>query len=149
MASSTSSPSFIPCALRNLMPFSGAGLCEAEMTTPASAPSLRVRNPMPGVGRMPKSITSAPLASKPSVRAACKTGPDARVSLPTTKTGAERLFPPKTRAAAAPSERTKASVIGSLPANPRMPSVPKYLGLAIGSIPIENDLRECQIRDDR
>ena len=47
------------------MPLSWNGLWEAEMTTPASARSVRVRNAIPGVGSGPTSSTSTPIEQMP------------------------------------------------------------------------------------
>src|SRR5207248_2731822 len=49
MESSISSDSLYPSLPNTLIPLSIQGLCEAEMTTPASKPSSRVRKAMPGV----------------------------------------------------------------------------------------------------
>ena len=43
------------------MPLSWYGLCEAQITTPASARIDEVMKAMPGVGSGPHSITSAPI----------------------------------------------------------------------------------------
>ncbi len=43
ISASTSSPSLAPALEKNLMPLSAKGLCEAEMTMPASARKVRVR----------------------------------------------------------------------------------------------------------
>ena len=65
ISSSSSSGSLKPAWLKNLMPLSGNGLCEAEMTTPASARSVRVRKAIPGVGMGPTSSTSTPIEQMP------------------------------------------------------------------------------------
>ncbi len=52
---------------KNLMPLSWNGLCDAEITTPASARSERVRKAMPGVGSGPTSSTSTPIEQMPDV----------------------------------------------------------------------------------
>jgi len=70
IASSTASASFSPCAEKNLMPLSSCGLCEAEITMPASARSERVRNATAGVGIGPSSLTSQPAATRPASSAA-------------------------------------------------------------------------------
>ena len=51
----------------------------------------------PGVGSTPRSTTSAPSEARPAEKAACRSGPERRVSRPTTKVRAGR-----TRAAARP-----------------------------------------------
>ena len=53
-------------ARKNLMPLSGMGLCDAEITAPISTLSTEVRNATPGVGMMPASITSKPPADMPA-----------------------------------------------------------------------------------
>ena len=65
ISSSTSSGSLKPSLEKNLMPLSWNGLCEAEITAPASARRLRVRNAMPGVGIGPTSSTSTPIEQMP------------------------------------------------------------------------------------
>ena len=55
MASSTASSSLSPPAAKILMPLSGMALCDAEMTTPRSAPKSAVRNATAGVGSTPSS----------------------------------------------------------------------------------------------
>ena len=47
------------------MPLSWKGLCEADITTPASARMLRVRNAIAGVGSGPTSQTSTPIEQIP------------------------------------------------------------------------------------
>ena len=64
--SSTSSGSLKPSRPKNLIPLSGYGLWEAEMTTPASARIEWVRNAIPGVGIGPTSRTSPPIAQIPA-----------------------------------------------------------------------------------
>jgi len=76
ISSSRSSCSFMPPGLKNLIPFSSTGLCDAEITTPASAFNFLVIKATPGVVMIPKSITVAPLASMPAVRALCSICPD-------------------------------------------------------------------------
>jgi hypothetical protein len=66
MANSTASASFSPCAEKNFMPLSSCGLCEAEMTMPASARSERVRCATAGVGIGPSRRTSTPAATRPA-----------------------------------------------------------------------------------
>ena len=72
----------------------------------------------PGVGRTPRSTTSAPSLAIPADKAAWSNGPDRRVSRPTRKHSAGRA-----RAAARPSAMTNSAPNSAL-ATPRMPSVP-------------------------
>ena len=51
------------------MPLSWYGLWDAEITTPASARMLRVRNATAGVGSGPTSRTSAPMEQIPDASA--------------------------------------------------------------------------------
>src|SRR3954465_8609252 len=108
------------------MPLSSNGLCEAEITTPASHRIDAVMNAMPGVGSGPVSQTSAPIATMPDASADSNMYPDSRVSLPI----AIRVGRPgwRNRAAIAmPSRVTVALVIGSRFATPRIPSVPNSM----------------------
>ena len=50
MSSSLLSGSLKPPRAKNLMPLSGMGLCDAEITAPISTLSTEVRNATPGVG---------------------------------------------------------------------------------------------------
>ena len=58
-----------PSAAKILMPLSWNGLCDALITTPASARIDQVMNAMPGVGSGPTSITSAPAETMPACSA--------------------------------------------------------------------------------
>ncbi len=69
ISASSASGSFKPSPEKNLIPLSSKELCDAEMTTPASARRLRVMKAMPGVGRGPTRITSTPMEVMPAVRA--------------------------------------------------------------------------------
>ena len=51
------------------MPLSWYGLCEAEITTPASARIDEVMYAIPGVGSGPTSITSTPIEQMPAASA--------------------------------------------------------------------------------
>ena len=55
--SSTASGNFIPACENNFTPLSGNGLCEAEMTTPASKSFCRTRQATPGVVITPAKAT--------------------------------------------------------------------------------------------
>ena len=69
ISASTWSGSLKPSPAKILMPLSWNGLCEAEMTTPASARIEVVIKEMPGVGIGPTSITSAPIEQMPAASA--------------------------------------------------------------------------------
>src|SRR5690606_29743458 len=73
----------------------------------------------------PSSVTSTAREVSPAVRAATSIGPERRVSIPTSTCG--RGLPPclSNSAVATPSSRAKVAVMGSCPATPRTPSVPK------------------------
>ena len=66
MSASISSGSLKPSAAKILMPLSWYGLCDALITTPASARIDEVMNAIPGVGSGPTSITSAPADTIPA-----------------------------------------------------------------------------------
>src|ERR1051326_2351172 len=104
------------------MPLSGAGLCEAETTAPASAWSAWVRYAAAGVGRMPPSTTSQPADRRPAERAAWRRSPERRVSRTITTDG-WRCCERKVVAAARPRARAISGVRSRL-ATPRTPSVP-------------------------
>ena len=81
MRSSTSSGSLVPPYEKNLMPLSGAGLCDAEIITPKSALMESMRNAAAGVGMTPASSTSTPELARPAETAAVRNSPlDARVA---------------------------------------------------------------------
>ena len=117
-SSSTASGSLKPCASKNLMPLYSGGLCEAEMTTPASQASSRVSSATPGVGMMPASSAVPPMLMTPAASADSSMSPDRRVSLPT------RMDLPILMTAAWP-RRNAISHVSSVFATPRTPSVPK------------------------
>src|SRR5215210_7277700 len=71
----------------------------------------------PGVGRTPRSTTSAPPLAAPAHRAQASISPESRVSRPT------RILPPKAPEAASPRRRAS-SGRRPLLATPRTPSVP-------------------------
>src|SRR5258706_8445101 len=127
---STSSDSFRPPAANSLMPLSEYGLCDAD-TIAAGTSRIAEQNATAGVGTTPRSIAPAPAYASPYMSAACSSGPDARVSRPTMNGPS-----PRTRAAARPSI-SAISVVSSVRATPRMPSVPNDSvtgtpGLALG-----------------
>src|SRR5664279_4690174 len=152
MASSTASSSFSPPAAKILMPLSGIALCEAEITTPRSAPRSSVRNATAGVGSTPSSRTSAPAEARPAATAASSISPLARGSRPTTASGCPdgsgpataTLDPPGTSTlaggpSAATGRRSTSTFAGAVArlnarcgvrsalARPRTPSVPNSL----------------------
>ena len=106
------------------MPLSSYGLCDAEITTPASALRLRVRNAIPGVGTGPTSSTSMPMEQSPEVSALSIMYPESLVSLPITMR-CLRAESRNTCAAALPMRIAISEVMGSWFATPLTPSVPK------------------------
>ena len=103
---------------------SSIGLCDADITTPHSAPYFLVKYATPGVGITPTVITSQPTDINPAINAASSISPDCLVSLPTTTftlySLLARTYPP-----ALPNLYAK-SQVSSLLATPLTPSVPKY-----------------------
>ena len=80
MAASTASSSFCPPRAKNLIPLSGMGLWDAEMTTPRSASTALTRYATAGVGTTPASSTSTPALARPAATAAERNSPgDPRV----------------------------------------------------------------------
>src|SRR5690606_30469461 len=131
ISSSTASGSLKPPRAKNLMPLSGAGLCDAESMTPRSAPSAEVRYATAGVGSTPSRRTSTPDDARPATTAASRNSPEARESRPTTATGRPRRPEPALNSPASPSTLAAAtarsmasSAVRSRPATPRTPSVP-------------------------
>src|SRR5699024_7154384 len=112
---------------KNLIPLSGAGVWEAEIITPRSAPVDRTRWASPGVGRTSASSTSTPAEARPALTAAERKSPEGRVSRATMARG---RVPPKAPSVpstwAAPTDSSTASSAVMSPfARPRTPSVPK------------------------
>ena len=72
---------------------------------PASAPSSTVTQATPGVGRVPRSSTSAPAVHSPAMREPFSRSPEMRVSLPMVTRGFSPAFLPlaSTSAAASPT----------------------------------------------
>ena len=66
---SVSSGSLKPSRQKNLMPLSWYGLCEAEITAPASQRIDVVRFATAGVGKGPTSSTSTPMDMMPDASA--------------------------------------------------------------------------------
>ena len=114
---STSSVSLRPPGRKNLMPLSGNGLCDAEITAPHTSSQAEALATA-GVGATPRRSTSTPSEASPAASAASSIGPDRLVSRPITNLG-----PPSTRAAARPSAVTSSGVSSAF-ASPRTPSVP-------------------------
>src|SRR3954468_10715866 len=117
ICSSCSSVSFWPSRSKILTPLYSGGLCEAEMTTPAS----RASSATAGVGSTPPSTAFPPAATTPRTNASSSSGPEPRVSRPM-KTRPR----PHQRVTALPSCSTSSGVSVS-PTTPRTPSVPKYV----------------------
>ncbi len=69
------------------MPLSGAGLCDAEIMTPKSAPMSPTRKAAAGVGMTPASSTSMPELASPADTAAVRNSPDTRGSRATIAVG--------------------------------------------------------------
>ena len=67
ISASTASSSLNPSRANSLMPLSWNGLCDALMTTPASARIDEVMKAMPGVDSGPVVHTSAPIEQIPAV----------------------------------------------------------------------------------
>ncbi len=65
---SSSSPSLKPSPPKSLMPLSGNGLCEAEMTAPRLAPCSRTSQAMPGVGSTPARSARPPADAMPGAQ---------------------------------------------------------------------------------
>ena len=142
MSSSFWSGSLKPPRAKNLMPLSGIGLCEAEITAPISTLSTLVRKATPGVGMIPASITSNPPALMPAARACERKSPETRVSRPISARCRFVSRPPSspsTRTAASPKSKANWAVRSRL-ASPRTPSVPNIRGIyilySISRIPI-------------
>ena len=87
ICASVSSVNLNPSEPKNLMPLSCAGLCDAEIITPATAPCMRVKYATPGVGMTPSCITSIPTESNPAIKACSNNWPEIRVSRPTNTRG--------------------------------------------------------------
>ena len=80
---SISSLSLYPEPLKYLIPLCSKGLCDADIITPASKPSLLTRWAIAGVGITPARTASAPTLHIPATKADSKIPPDILVSLPT------------------------------------------------------------------
>ena len=143
ISSSLVSGSLKPPRAKNLMPLSGIGLWDAEITAPISTLSTDVRYATPGVGMMPASITSKPPADMPADNAAARKSPETRVSRPTSArrrlSNSLRSSSPSTRTAASPKSSASCAV-KSLFANPRTPSVPNIRGMSLKSSLSANDI---------
>ena len=87
ISSSSASFSLKPLSENILMPLCSNGLCDAEITTPASAWSITVRYATPGVGITPSVVTSQPQAVRPAMSAHSSISDEIRVSLPMTTIG--------------------------------------------------------------
>ena len=81
-------------AANSLMPLSANGLCDAEITAPAT-PSAAASHATAGVGTTPSSATSTPSAASPATSAASSSGPERRVSRPTTNARRRRAPGPR------------------------------------------------------
>jgi len=121
----------VPLGWRNLMPLYGAGLCDAVMTTPPSAPRCEVISATPGVVAMSRSIALTPQASSPAVTALRTMGPLVRPSRPMTTVFPAPSMVPK----AAPKSHATAGV-SVVPIVPRTPETPTIsLSVLTASLP--------------
>src|SRR5581483_1563009 len=147
---STRSVNFSPRPENTLMPLSPYGLCDAEMTTPASNACVRVRYATAGVGTTPALVTTAPSPDAPCASSASIHVPDSRVSRPTRKRSAGRAAggcgpAASARTSAAPSRRTVGGSSGYCPATPRTPSVPNNFGIVSLLATADAHLHGCGI----
>src|SRR5262249_49042705 len=95
IASSAASSSFCPELEKIFIPLSSYELCEAEMTTPASASSARVKKATPGVVITPAERAPACAAPPPPARTRPASPPLPPPGLPPPKHNPEtRLNPP-------------------------------------------------------
>ena len=100
MFASSSSLSLKPREENILIPLCSKGLCDAEITMPASACSRTVKYATAGVGITPSFTASQPLAVRPARSAASSISEEMRVSLPMTTFGRFPSKLPKLMAAA-------------------------------------------------
>src|ERR1700756_3992181 len=108
------------------MPLSSHGLCEAEITTPASKPCAPARNATAGVGTTPALSTHAPVQRKPAAIVAAIHGLDSRVSRPRMTLGSP-VFLRREWPSASPVAKIVVGSKGGSPATARIPSVPNNL----------------------
>ena len=114
ISASSSSESLRPSWLKSLMPLSAKGLCEAETTTPASAPRLTHQaRPGPGVGITPAICTRPPPLVMPATSAASSMGPrEPRVAADHEQRGSGRgAEPAPWRPRGRPARRAPASAV--------------------------------------
>ena len=122
--SSWESGSLNPSPEKILMPLSVHGLCEAEITTPASNFRERARYATPGVVITPALCTSTLREARPRATRSAIQRLDSRVSWPI-RTRGWGLVRPRSWPRARPMRNVLSGVRGNSPATPRMPSVPK------------------------
>ena len=105
---SSVSVNFSPLPEKTLMPLSSNGLCDAEITRPASKPIARVTYAIAGVGMTPAVVISAPAECTPRASSRSIQSPDSRVSRPTRNFNARAgaSGPAMARTRAAPSLAT-------------------------------------------
>src|SRR6188472_4445871 len=115
ICSSCSSTS-LPPSWKSFTPLYSGGLCDAEMTTPRPC----ARRATAGVGSTPPRTAVPPAEATPTATASSSSGPDARVSRPTS------TCPPPAQSVAAFATRSTRSGVSSSPTTPLTPSVPKY-----------------------
>ena len=111
-----------PQQAEQLDPVVGEGVVRGRDDGAGRLAGLAPRRPRPGWAARRGRSTSAPSAARPAEKAAWRSGPERRVSRPTTNVGAGR-----TRAAARPRASASSGVSSSF-ATPRTPSVPKRVG---------------------
>ena len=123
IANSRASGTLNPSPEKTLTPLSVHGLCDAEMTTPASNFRERARYATPGVVITPALCTSTPQEFNPHATRSAIQRLDSRVSWPmmTRGLGFSRS---KSCPSALPIQNVLSWVSGNSPATPRIPSVP-------------------------
>ena len=115
--SSSASSSLNPSRPKSLMPLSGNGLCDAEMTAPRSAWPSRTSVAIPGVGSTPTRTAIPPADATPAASASSSMKPERRVSRPIS-----------TRGWAGASSRRVRARTGQRPARGRVRARPRAPG---------------------
>src|ERR1019366_6252826 len=118
------SGSLQPSPEKILIPLSVHGLCEAEITTPASNPCERARNATPGVVITPALRVSTPTDVSPCRKRSAIHRLETRVSCPIT-TPALAFTRTRSCPGRRPIQKTRSRVSENSPGTPRIPSVPK------------------------
>src|SRR5688572_24956475 len=129
---SSTSVNFSPRPENTLMPLSSNGLCDAEITMPASKSISRATYATAGVGMTPPLVRCPPAEPIPRASSRSIHSPDSRVSRPTmNRTSPAGRWWERVRTSAAPSRATVSCSSGYSPALPRTPSVPKSLDMGL------------------